>query len=93
VGEGQELHGVRVLGVTVEGASVHVDLYGSDDNLCGYVSFVFEQVEERRSRLEALRTWARLGTSLTFVSTGDTVTLLDGATGAGDDWVSRQGSP
>lgn len=77
MGDGARLDGVHVLGATVEGDAVHVDLYGGDDNLCGYVRFVFEDDEERQARLAVLRAWARLGTAVTFVSAGGTVTLLD----------------
>jgi hypothetical protein len=93
VGEVETLYGVRVLGAAVEGASVHVDLYGSKDNVCGYVRFAFEDPDERRERVEVLRTWARLGTSVTFVSDGETVTLLDRAEEPGGERVSRWGSP
>ncbi len=72
-----EMAGVHVLGAAVDGDAVHVDLYGGDDNLCGYVRFVFEDEDERRARLDVLRAWASRGTAVTFVSAGDTVTLLD----------------
>ncbi|MEA2684990.1 MAG: hypothetical protein QOE93_185 [Actinomycetota bacterium] len=94
MGEVEVLYGVHVLGATVDGASVHVDLYGGDDNVCGYVRFAFDDPVERAARVAVLRGWAARGTSVTFVSSGDTVTLLDRDADLGDDRVSRgSGTP
>jgi hypothetical protein len=93
VGEVEVLVGVRVLGAAIKGKAVHVDLYGGEDNVCGYVRFVFEDDDERKARVEVLHMWARLGTSVTFLSDGETVTLLDRPAEPGDERVSRRGSP
>lgn len=84
----EELHGVRVLGTTVEGDAVHVDLYGGEDNVCGYVRFVFEDPAERAARVEVLRAWAERGTGVSFATSGGTVTLTD-RTGGSDESRGR----
>lgn len=71
------LDGVRLLGVTVEGSDVLVDVYGSEDNACGSVRYHFPDRRQRRSSVNVLRRWAAEDTTVTMVTNGSTVTLLD----------------
>lgn len=77
--EFQVLHDVHVLAVEARGHEVHVDLYGSEDNICGHVRFVFPAWRERAERLRTLRSWERHDTRVTFVGSAGTVTLLNDA--------------
>ncbi|HUR50953.1 MAG TPA: hypothetical protein VMZ11_02400 [Mycobacteriales bacterium] len=78
MGTGVEiLQGVLVLGTLVDGADVHVDLYGSASNICGSVRFTFEQTAQRDDMVAQLEEWAGSGTSLTYVQRGSSVTLQD----------------
>lgn len=79
-------HDVRVFSVSVEGAEVHVDIYGGADNVCGSVRFTFENPVVRRRQVERLRAWQEQDTALTFVAEGSTISLanLDALVGPSD---------
>ncbi len=61
--------------VVVDGADVHVDVYGGPRNVCGSIRFRFPNRDDRRRKVEALRRWQQQSTPLTFVSNGSTITL------------------
>ncbi len=73
------LQDVLVLDVTVEGADVTVDIYGSHSNVCGSVRFTFPVRAERMLQVRLLQRWQREHTPLTFVSHGTTVALTNDA--------------
>lgn len=68
---------VVVLGTTVEGDDVLVDLYGSAANICGSVRFTFSDPVEHRDMAALLEAWASSGKPLTFVRRGASVSLQD----------------
>ena len=69
------LQEVRVLGVEVEGADVHVDVYGGRSTVCAGLHFTFADEARRREALALIRRWEEAGPALTFVATGDTISL------------------
>ena len=73
------LQDVLVFDVTVEGADVSVDIYGSRSNVCGSIRFTFADRVERAAQVRRLRRWQRGQTPLTFVSHGSTVALTNDA--------------
>jgi len=73
------LQDVLVLDVTVEGADVIVDIYGSQANVCGSIRFTFAERLERLHQVKLLRRWQRDQIPLTFVSHGSTVALTNDA--------------
>jgi len=81
------LEDVLVHHVCVEGVDVHVDLYGSVDNLCGTVTFTFSEPRQRRRMVAALRRWARTATPLVMTSNGATISLQDAKEIFGADLV------
>lgn len=78
------LTGVVVLGTTVEGDDVLVDLYGSTSNICGSVRFTFSDAAQHRDMATLLNGWASSGKALTFVRRGGSVSLQDDRTLFGD---------
>jgi hypothetical protein len=83
------LHELIVLGASVRGAVVLVDVYGSPANVCGTVRFTFRDAQERQHVSALLDDWSRAATPLTFVRTSSSVALqatgsepLDAVTGA-----------
>jgi hypothetical protein len=78
VGNGVEvLTDVVVLGTTVEGTDVLVDVYGSASNICGSVRFTFTDPTKHSEMTALLTGWALSGTPLTFVRRGTAVSLQD----------------
>lgn len=73
------LQDVLVFAVTVDGADVSVDIYGSRSNVCGSIRFTFDDRVERAAQVRLLRGWQRGQTPLTFVSHGSTVALTNDA--------------
>lgn len=69
------LQEVRVYGVTVEGADVHVDVYGGRAITCAGIRFTFADESRRRAAVELIRRWQRDETALTFVAAGDSISL------------------
>jgi len=69
------LQEVRVLGVTVEGADVLVDVYGGRSTVCASIRFTFADRQRRHQAVDLLRRWQGEETALTFSSTADTITL------------------
>ena len=69
------LQEVHVLDVTVEGADVHVDVYGGRSTVCAGIRFTFGDEARRQEAVRLIRRWQEQATSLTFVATGDTITL------------------
>jgi hypothetical protein len=72
--------GVRVLGATVDGTDVIVDLYGGDVNMCGTARFALADPREQAGVVSQVSRWARLDTLLTLVIHGTTVRLQDDLT-------------
>ena len=68
---------VVVLGTTVDGADVLVDLYGSAANICGSVRFTFADAAQHREMTTLLTGWALSARPLTFVRRGASVSLQD----------------
>lgn len=73
------LQEVRVLGVTVEGADVHVDVYGGRSVVCAGLHFTFDDPARRGDAVALLERWQAAETALTFVATGDTISLQNDA--------------
>lgn len=74
----QEFHvlqDVLVLGVEIDGDDVLVDLYGSDENVCGSVRFTFASPAERVRHIAVLRRWASEAVPLMLVEAGSTISL------------------
>jgi hypothetical protein len=82
--EVEVLQGVIVLGAHVDGDDVHVDVYGSDSNICGSVRFTFTDSGQRTDMVAQLEHWAADGTPLTYVQRGSSVTLQDDTALFGD---------
>ena len=66
-----------VLGVTTRGADVYVDLYGSDECVCGSVRFTFAKRGERNDKVRTLERWRDEETLLTMTTTGSSVSLTN----------------
>ncbi|HEY8544374.1 MAG TPA: hypothetical protein VIL36_04970 [Acidimicrobiales bacterium] len=73
------LRDVRVFGVTVEGADVHVDVYGGRSTVCAGIHFTFTDPRRRAEAVALLRRWEDAATPLTFTATADTITLQNDA--------------
>ena len=76
LGRDDLVHDLRIFGVHAEGIHVNVDLVGGSANLCAAVQFTFEDANERARHLAVLARWHQLQEPVTFVGSGDTVTLL-----------------
>jgi hypothetical protein len=72
--------GIRVLGATVDGQDVVVDLYGGDLNVCGIARFALAEPCEQARAVAQVQRWARLDTLLTLVVHGMVVRLQDDMT-------------
>lgn len=75
--EREVLQGVRIFGVGVDGHDVHVDVYGSASHVCGSLKYTIPGAGERRAKVRLLRAWADAGTSVTMVTAGPSITLVD----------------
>lgn len=71
------LQGVLIFGVSVEGDTVNVDIYGSTAHLCGSLRYTVADGRERRGKVALLRDWERRGTPVTMVTSGSTISLVD----------------
>lgn len=69
------LRDVRVLDVTLDGADIHVDVYGGRTTVCGAIHFTFTDETRRRAAVELIRRWQDDEVPLTFVATGDAISL------------------
>jgi hypothetical protein len=72
--------GIRVLGATIDGQDVVVDIYGGDLNVCGTARFALPDPCDQARALGQVQRWARLDTLLTLVVHGTTVRLQDDLT-------------
>ena len=72
--------GIRVLGATVDGQDVVVDLYGGNLNVCGIARFALPDPCEQARAVAQVQRWARLDTLLTLVIHGTVVRLQDDLT-------------
>lgn len=70
----QNLHVFRV---ECDGADVRVDIYGSDDCVCGTLVYRFEDERERDQRARLLRRWCDDGVAVTYVRREGCAALLD----------------
>ena len=73
------LQGVLVLGVSVAGKDLLVDVYGSTSHVCGSVRFTVPGRLVRRRPAALLRRWAEEGRPLTLVQNRARVSLQDDA--------------
>ena len=74
------LQDVRVFDVTVEGADVHVDVFGGRSTVCAAIRFTFTDPQRRDQAIALLHRWEVDETALTFSSTADTITLQNDQT-------------
>jgi hypothetical protein len=70
---------VRIFAVEADGAQVRVDIYGGDEGLCGSIGYHFPNARQRAENMATLSLWCQLGTPLTLLRGGGTVTLVDEA--------------
>ena len=70
------LQGLHVFAVSVDQEEVVVDLYGGDESVFGTVRFSFPDPGERHQRYRALEGWRDHGLPVTFVTSGEVVTLV-----------------
>jgi hypothetical protein len=71
------LQKVLIFAVEVEGPDVRVDVYGSEEQICGTVTYSFPERAVRKAQVATLAQWCDSTTPLTYVKRGDTVALLD----------------
>jgi hypothetical protein len=69
------LQDVLVLYVTVTGATVVVDVYGSPANACGILRVSLPDAEVRRDAVELVRQWSVTNTPLSLIVQGTRVAL------------------
>jgi hypothetical protein len=70
------LQGLHVFDVCVEEDEIVVDLYGGEESVFGTVRFSFPNAGERRQRRRALEAWRDGALPVTFVTSGEVVTLV-----------------
>ena len=77
--ETELLQDIVVFAVVAAGEDVHVDIYGSVENVCGSVRFTFPDRTQRRRTVALLERWRRDETPLTFIANGETIVLQNDA--------------
>ena len=87
--ETELLQDITVFAVVVAGEDVHVDIYGSIENVCGSVRFTFPDRNQRRRMVALLERWRRDETPLTFIANGSTIVLQNDAAIFGDQLESQ----
>ena len=70
------LQGLHVFDVAIEQDEIVVDLYGGAESVFGTVRFSFPDDGERRQRCVALEAWRDNALPVTFVTSGEVVTLV-----------------
>lgn len=75
-GDIEILQGLHVFDVSVDEDELVVDLYGGDESVFGTVRFSFPDLGERRRRQGALESWRDNALPVTFVTSGEVVTLV-----------------
>jgi hypothetical protein len=75
-GDIEILQGLHVFEVAVEEEELVVDLYGGDESVFGTVRFSFPDPGERHQRCQALEGWRDGGLPVTFVTSGEVVSLV-----------------
>lgn len=86
--ETELLQDIVVFAVVVAGEDVHVDIYGSLENVCGSVRFTFPDRVQRRQTVVLLERWRRDQTPLTFIANGSTIVLQNDAAVFGEQLES-----
>jgi hypothetical protein len=71
------LQNVLIFAVEVDGSDVRVDIYGSDEQICGTVTYTFADRGVRKAQAATLAQWCETSVPLTYVKRADTVALLD----------------